>query len=223
MNDENGKLAINTRIEDLNSLLMYQAVGNMLLQSQLAKKDRVLIEKRNEISGLRRRLERERTTGLFNRDYFEERVGDVLALSHERRSLDGEGAFAVAMIDFRFFKVINDRFGHHSGDEVLRTFGEIIRGYLRDKKDIGCRWGGDEFVLLLQGVTKDGAKSIVEELKVALEKADFSFNHGLPKEDQVHPTFSYGIAMQTHEKESFHALLQMADRELYESREVRRR
>jgi diguanylate cyclase (GGDEF)-like protein len=127
------------------------------------------------------------------------------------------------MIDLDFFKAVNDTFGHHSGDEVLYTFGDIIRQRLRGKEDIGCRWGGDEFVLLLQGVTKEYTERIVNELKIALEKADFSFNHGRSNEEQVHPTFSYGIALQTYEKESFPALLQMADRALYERRKVCRR
>jgi diguanylate cyclase (GGDEF)-like protein len=216
-NDENG-LTIDSRIKYLSNLLLVQTVNCTRLQSQLAEKDSALIEKRNKILGLKHLLEHEKITGLFTRYYFDLHADKAVSRTRERRSLDGGRTLAVVMIDLDFFKTVNDTFGHHSGDEVLYVFGDIIRQRLRGKEDIGCRWGGDEFALLLQGVTKEYTEKIVGGLKVALEKADFSFNHGLHKEKQVHPTFSYGIAMQTREKESFPALLQMADRAMYESR-----
>jgi diguanylate cyclase (GGDEF)-like protein len=215
-NDENG-LAIHSRITNLGSLLLAQTVDCMRLQSRLAEKDSALIEKRNKIRWLEYQLEHDEMTGLYTRHHLKSLI-DKIVRSRERRSPDSGRTLAVVMIDLRKFKQVNDMHGHHSGDEVLCKFGDIVRQRLRGRGDIGCRYGGDEFVLLLQGVNMVYTETIVKELKVALEKADFSFNHGLPPEEQIHPTFSYGIALQTHEKESFPVLLQRADRAMYESR-----
>src|SRR5439155_3895885 len=82
-------------------------------------------------------------TGLFNRSYV------FTALERELARGDRSGrAFCLVMLDVDDLKSINDRAGHHAGDEVLRTVAEVIRGRIR-KIDVATRYGGDEFVALL--------------------------------------------------------------------------
>lgn len=80
---------------------------------------------------------------------------------------------SVAMIDLDWFKSINDRFGHLVGDQVLRRVVDRVRECLRSSDVIG-RFGGEEFVLLLQGVDANGAARLVERIRVAIMMADWS-------------------------------------------------
>jgi len=79
----------------------------------------------------------------------------------------------VAMIDLDWFKSINDRFGHLAGDQVLRRVVDRIRDCLRTSDAIG-RYGGEEFVLLLQGADANGAARLVERIRTAVSMADWS-------------------------------------------------
>lgn len=80
---------------------------------------------------------------------------------------------SVAMIDLDWFKSINDRFGHLAGDHVLRRVVERIREFSRDSDVIG-RYGGEEFVLLLQGAEQSVAESLVERIRYAVSSTDWS-------------------------------------------------
>jgi diguanylate cyclase (GGDEF)-like protein len=82
-------------------------------------------------------------TGLFNRRYMEETLEREL-----RRAVREQGPLGIIMLDLDHFKQLNDTFGHEAGDTVLRALGrcmqELTRGY-----DIACRYGGEEFTLIL--------------------------------------------------------------------------
>jgi diguanylate cyclase (GGDEF)-like protein len=81
-------------------------------------------------------------TGLMNRRAFDQRL--TALLPQQRR----DDRLALLMIDLDGFKKVNDTIGHHAGDEVLRQFAAILRSSLR-REDIACRWGGDEFAVIL--------------------------------------------------------------------------
>ena len=88
-------------------------------------------------------------TGLPNRRYFDEFCG---LLARRRRAGDAVG---VLMIDVDRFKVLNDTYGHHSGDEVLRSIGAAVVAAVRED-DVPARYGGEEFVVLLRNPTPGG-------------------------------------------------------------------
>jgi diguanylate cyclase (GGDEF)-like protein len=77
------------------------------------------------------------------------------------------------MIDLDWFKTINDRFGHLVGDQVLKRVVERIRECSREADVIG-RYGGEEFVLLMQGASQNGGTRLVERIRVAVAATDFS-------------------------------------------------
>jgi diguanylate cyclase (GGDEF)-like protein len=95
-------------------------------------------------------------TGLPNRRVFEEVLEQHWA-EHERHAQN----FAVVMLDLDHFKAINDEFGHGVGDEALRRVGKAIRGTQRTY-ELACRFGGEEFAMLLLGVDEKGAVHAVE-------------------------------------------------------------
>lgn len=81
---------------------------------------------------------------------------------------------AVLMADIDHFKGINDTFGHPAGDEVLRGFARLSREILR-RSDVICRWGGEEFLILLRGTVLAEATRIAERLRERLEETAFPF------------------------------------------------
>ena len=84
-------------------------------------------------------------TGLANTRAFDQALEDALTLRQRDETV------AVLMLDLDHFKDFNDRYGHPSGDEALRTFADILRSCLREG-DIAARYGGEEFAVVLPGV-----------------------------------------------------------------------
>ena len=100
-------------------------------------------------------------TGLYNRLHFDEVA--PRALAHARRYRE---PLTLMIADGDHFKAVNDRFSHLEGDRVLRVIGEIIGAEMR-AADIGCRYGGDEFVMLLTRTTAADARRLAARLKPA--------------------------------------------------------
>jgi diguanylate cyclase (GGDEF)-like protein len=107
-------------------------------------------------------------TGLWNRTYFESRLGSELSLS--RRT--GQPLSCI-MLDLDHFKQLNDRFGHPFGDEVLRAMGRLLIDTCR-QEDIACRYGGEEFVVLAPGVSPTDAVGLAERLRAAVESTSLT-------------------------------------------------
>ena len=98
-------------------------------------------------------------TGIFNRRYFELRIQEEL--ERARRFNSG---MAVIMVDIDQFKGLNDEFGHLLGDEVLRQVSSIFSQQLR-KIDVVCRYGGEEFAILLSQTSQQQALAVAEKLR----------------------------------------------------------
>ena len=97
-------------------------------------------------------------TGLLNRRKFQEMAGFAL------KTLDrSETPVTLLMLDIDHFKKVNDTHGHFTGDEVLKQFGNFIRRSVR-KSDLTCRWGGEEFMILLFGSDVENAKEFANRL-----------------------------------------------------------
>lgn len=163
------------------------------------------------ISGLRLRdrLERQSIrdgmTGLFNRSFME------VALERElHRSARQQKELALMMVDIDHFKQFNDTFGHEAGDVVLRQVAECLRQGVRSE-DIVCRFGGEEFVIILPETTPDLAMERAETLRRHVEELALRY-HGQPLR-QV--TISIGLAAAPHNGEAADELLRCADGALY--------
>ncbi len=112
---------------------------------------------------LRQRLEeqslRDPLTGQFNRRYFNEQLNIEF-----QRALRAKSPLAALMIDVDHFKRINDRFGHETGDRVLKGIAEVLSQNAR-AGDIVCRWGGEEFVILMPGSNGQAARRRADEIR----------------------------------------------------------
>ncbi len=153
-------------------------------------------------------------TGLFNRRYFERRLKEEVA--HAKRH---KGPFSVVMLDLDYFKLVNDTYGHEDGDCVLRHLAELIQAQLRED-DVPCRYGGEEFVLLLRGTTGMAARIVANRLRVTLATKPLRLG---PKSELRHITFSAGVAA-ADERNAYAAdnVVSRADAALYRAKRAGR-
>jgi diguanylate cyclase (GGDEF)-like protein len=143
-------------------------------------------------------------TGLVNRRSLENRM----------RQLRAEGTdFALVMADLDHFKVLNDTFGHEAGDRALRIFSETLRHELR-ADDMACRYGGEEFALVLPSADLYEAVEAVERIREALAGVT-------GRGDAPIFTASFGIA-QASNAENADDLVQRADRALFDAKDAGR-
>src|SRR5262249_39822293 len=121
--------------------------------------------------------------------------------------------------DIDHFKLVNDTYGHEDGDRVLRHVAEVIRASLRED-DVACRYGGEEFVMLLRTTTGPVARVVGNRLRVAV--AGKSIGVG-PKDELRHVTFSAGIAA-ADDRNAFNAedIVGRADAALYRAKRAGR-
>lgn len=150
-------------------------------------------------------------TGLYNRRYLEQQLAQEL--NDPRR--DGVAA-ACLLLDLDHFKQINDTWGHLAGDEIIRQFGCLIREHTR-KGDVVARFGGDEFAVLMTGLTPHGARCAAEKIRARVEEATFVAD-GTP----LKLTTSIGATCFTlGRRVPLVDILQEADRALYQAKAIR--
>jgi diguanylate cyclase (GGDEF)-like protein len=163
-------------------------------------------------AALREQATRDELTGLFNRRHLNETLPAMLALAQRERQ-----PLAVAIIDLDHFKHVNDRHGHGVGDLLLASFGRLLDGSSR-KSDVACRYGGEEFCLLMPRTDAAGARRKVNAL-LKRWRAE-SFDIGSLKQGGF--TFSAGVADSQRCPGSAAALLKAADDELLAAKRLGR-
>ncbi|HEX7183111.1 MAG TPA: diguanylate cyclase [Thermoanaerobaculia bacterium] len=157
---------------------------------------------------LRHQSIRDPLTGLFNRRYFEE------SLEREVRRAQRRGTcLGVVMLDLDRFKRFNDSFGHEAGDVLLRAFGEFLRRNVRGE-DVPCRYGGEEFALLMPEASLQVTRERAEELRRAAKGLQVTYQEHL-----LGPvTLSLGVAVYPDQGLSGQSVLRAADAALYQSK-----
>jgi diguanylate cyclase (GGDEF)-like protein len=155
---------------------------------------------------------RDPLTGLFNRRYLEETLAREI-----NRSARKQLSLGVIMIDIDHFKRFNDRYGHATGDELLLMIGECFRQHVRES-DVPCRYGGEEFVLVLPETPQEVIHERAELLREAVKRLHVSIE-GQPVESV---TISCGIAASPQHGDSPQALLKAADDALYRAKDAGR-
>lgn len=143
-------------------------------------------------------------TGLFNRATTLDRLATVL----EEMTVAEHGA--VLLLDIDHFKTINDQLGHAAGDECLRKIGEIMRNAVRGGDTAG-RIGGEEFLIVMPGATRDVALGVAERLRLAVALGGMRYANGEPV------TTSIGAAVMNI-GDTLESLVARADRGLYEAK-----
>ncbi len=194
---ENGRLISLLDVTERKRAEIRLQAMNARLQRQLRK-----------ISSLRDELQeqaiRDPLTGLFNRRYLAETLERELSRS-KRRAFP----MSLIMLDIDHFKQVNDTYGHKAGDRVLRSLGEMIRTHIRGS-DVPCRFGGEEFVILLPDTTFDTSAQRAEHIRAEFQALAF-----FKGKDAIVPTLSLGVADFRGRNPKADNVLQAADRALY--------
>ncbi len=157
-----------------------------------------MLEHRAQIDGL---------TGLWNRAYFDRRLEEEIA-SHMRTGRP----FTLVLCDLDNFKSLNDTHGHPAGDAVLQGFAKQLTATLR-KQDIACRYGGEEFALILRETHAEQAHALIERIRETLESTRW------PRHPERAITASFGVCDEPNGDSSVPACwLETADKALYEAK-----
>jgi len=150
-------------------------------------------------------------TTLLNRQAFDFVFQQALLDTERSRQ-----PLCVVLVDIDFFKKINDKQGHLIGDHVLREIAMIAKRSLRES-DVICRWGGEEFLILLKNCTLEKATSIAETLRGTIAANDFSRTTSLAK-TRLAVTVSMGVA-QCKDNESEDSVFERAEVALHQAKE----
>jgi diguanylate cyclase (GGDEF)-like protein/PAS domain S-box-containing protein len=161
---------------------------------------------------LRSQSIRDPLTGLFNRRFMEESLELEI-----RRASRNQRPLGMIMIDLDHFKYFNDNFGHEAGDLLLKELGALLKGNIRGE-DIACRYGGEEFTLILPEGTGAVTQQRAEFYKDAIQRLDVHYRgHPLGR-----VTASMGVAIFPDHGRTAKALLEAADKALYRSKSAGR-
>lgn len=166
----------------------------------------------NDISNRKQELQKlalqadfDSLTGIYNRNGGEKLIAKLMRKQHQ---------FALALIDLNGFKAVNDIYGHDAGDEVLIFVAEQLKEKIR-KNDVAIRWGGDEFMLLLQADDEASVQKVIEKVNSGV-KQPFYFNN------DTKPTvvsMSVGVAFFPKSSSNMHALIKLADIAMYQAKQ----
>jgi diguanylate cyclase (GGDEF)-like protein len=150
-------------------------------------------------------------TRLWNHGYFQNALAEFLKKAQEHNLV-----ITLAMIDLDNFKTYNDILGHQKGDVALREIASVLKRSMR-AEDLVCRYGGEEFAIIMPNIVKSGALNIIERLRYAVENA-FQRIH---KEDATPVlTISAGIASFPSDARDKEELIRKADEALYKSKSM---
>lgn len=153
---------------------------------------------------LREQVMRDPLTGMYNRRFLDDALPVEIS-----RALRERSPLALMMVDIDHFKRVNDTHGHQTGDEVLKMLADILRGEAR-RSDVACRYGGEEFVLLLPKMSLDAARARAERWREMFAATEVPVDQGALK-----CTISVGIAVFPEHGGSAEELLRNGDRALY--------
>lgn len=140
-------------------------------------------------------------TGVTNRKGFMMRLNNAINNSNITKK-----PFVLVMLDLNDFKRINDTFGHQIGDYILQKVTKIMQDKIRDN-DIICRYGGDEFAVILENTNPETASEIIDRLNNGL--SEFIISNG------TRLSFSAGMAIYPDDTRDIHALIKIADQRMY--------
>ena len=184
-----------------------------LVAGSNGKKIQALIQ---EIEKYRELSLTDELTGLYNKRYFVARLAEEVARARRHGA-----QLSVVFCDIDYFKRINDRFGHHWGDEALRETARLLAGTVTElhvisrlrKSDIVARYGGEEFVVILPETGKQGAAVAAEKMRKAIAEHPFRLEG-----QEVHMTMSFGVAELSAGDPDHTALIKNADCAMYEAK-----
>lgn len=186
---------------------------------ELLARVKTQVRKKRYLDALRARLDQsmelavtDQLTGLHNRRYMR-----VQLESYVKRANMGGAPVSILLCDIDHFKKINDIHGHAAGDDVLREFGRRLRENIRPM-DLACRYGGEEFVVIMPETTQAHAQEAGERLRQIIAETTFPIARG----DELKVTMSGGVSTIIPSEDTMDALLKRADDALYRAKSAGR-
>ena len=187
-------------------------VTGLVLSALRIERARAMHELERTLIGLREQAVTDPLTGLYNRRY----LWEFLRREWVRAKRKNE-SIAVIMIDLDHFKRINDAHGHQAGDFVLVAVAALLRNQIRSS-DIVCRYGGEEFALVLPEASLENVRLRAEHIRAAIGRLNLR-HQGVPL---GRITASLGVALFPHHADSPDSLIRAADEAMYEAKHVGR-
>ncbi len=188
----------------LESLVRSDFLQRQVIQDQARRLEENLFEVELRRREAEAHAQIDSLTGLYNRRHFFAMLD--YACNRDRRT---PRELSVLLMDLDHFKHVNDTFGHLVGDEVLQSVAQIMRFGIR-QGDVPCRYGGEEFAILLPQASLTVATMVGERLREILERTTIPTDKG-----PILITTSVGVASLADDEEGFEALLERADGALY--------
>lgn len=200
----NGRLIVFRDVTDRKVVEKKLRNANYRLQSQL-------IEIGTLQSQLREQAVRDPLTNLFNRRYLEETLDREL-----ERAAREKYCICIIMVDIDRFKQVNDTYGHEAGDFVLKATADVLKRQSR-RGDFACRFGGEEFVIVMPNINKEIVYERAGDLRASLNSLRVPYGRYT-----LSATFSIGIACYPSNGDTRESLLRAADRAMYAAKEAGR-
>lgn len=176
--------------------------------SRRKKLEKKVKERTKEIELKNTQLEelaaKDHLTGLFNRSKLDEALDDQYRHSKRYKTI-----FGAIMIDIDYFKQVNDDYGHQAGDTILKEFATLLKNASRETDVIG-RWGGEEFLIIVENINKDNLIKLAEKLRMSVEEYKFSIVN--------HKTASFGVSLYR-SGEKINELIARTDKALYQAKD----
>lgn len=192
-----------TATEELEYKVQERTLELEITLRELSEKNQEL-EKKNTLDAL---------TGIRNRSYFDKKYQAEL-----RRSKREQTQLSVVMLDIDHFKSVNDIHGHLMGDECIKVVANILKQSLKRPSDDVCRYGGEEFAMILPSTDLEGALTLVEKIRVEISATDIVLNEAIVK-----VTISAGVGTATADVTmNEESILAMADQQLYKAKKAGR-
>jgi len=193
---------------DTYALEMLKDITNTGIIENGSMRSKEELEK--SIENLNKKLVIDELTGTYNRRFINERLpADIFFASMNKTRL------SLIMIDVDDFKNINDSYSHMAGDLILKEVSEIMKSSIRKNIDWVARFGGDEFLICLNGANEEAAAWIAETVRQSVEKAAIEY-----QDNTINTTLSIGIYTLDGEDITAEELLKRADMNMYEAKKL---
>lgn len=179
----------------------------------LVKRKRYIESLRESVDQTMEKAVTDQLTGLHNRRYMESQLKALLD-----RANHGGQPVSVLIADIDHFKRVNDLFGHDAGDDVIRQFSERLASNFRPR-DLACRFGGEEFVVIMPDTAPEDAMQIAERLRHSIAAAPFYIGRN---REQLEVTCSVGVSVGNQVSDIPETVLKRADQALYSAKQCGR-
>jgi two-component system cell cycle response regulator len=172
------------------------------------RRQRYALELRQSVNNTMALAVTDDMTGLYNRRYFDRHLGVMLGKAQNQ-----ERDMALMILDIDHFKAVNDTYGHDIGDAVLKEFAARLKRNIRGV-DLACRFGGEEFVVLMPDTDFGQAELVAERVRQSIAERSFEVNAGRP----LSVTVSAGVTLNESAADTPESLIKRADVALYRAK-----